>query len=419
METQARPTVRSKDDRFDLALDQPDSRAQLAREIRPAAPGQKLFEPMPEAPHVIYINRSRPVPVRAGLVQSLHTLAAIQAIGTPTRMYLPPWPGKESLRERIAAFGIDQPLDVRTSTFLHHRWKRWGTYVPFIAVYRRALTRARSLYTRWPDISLALASAGLPNSLEIHNTHELIKRDLLHRIVAAHRAARIQWIVPTVQATAAFLVEAGADPTRICVAPNGADLQAFANVPPLDPDRLANPRVVYAGTLDSGRGMKILQTLARRGAATVTLVGDQKEPVEAQPGLRVLPRVPHRAVPSLYAECDLVALPYQHELVHVASVCPVKLFEAMAAGRPIIASDIPTIREFVEHMKTAILVDPGDPEAWVDAVELLKRDRDLAMRLAAAARARAPLYTWRQRAEKIATALGWSAQHNAAGARAQ
>jgi glycosyltransferase involved in cell wall biosynthesis len=362
---------------------------------------------MPDAFEVIYINRSRTSPVRADLIQSLHTTAALQALGVRIRMYLPPWPGADALEARIAAFGIGQPLDVRTTTFLHHRWKRFGSYRPFIAFYRRALAGAGALYTRWPDISLALADAGYRSSVEIHNTNQLLKQGTLPALVAAHREGLIRWLVPTLHATAAFLAEAGADPKRVCVAPNGADLEAFADLPPFEPANLDRPRVLYAGTLDAARGMSILRTIAERGAAEVTLVGDQKETIEPGSSLSVRPRVPHREVPQLYRDADLVVLPYQRQLVHVNSVCPVKLFEAMAAGRPVIASDIPTIRELVEHMKTAILVDPDDTEAWVAAVESLKRDRELATRLVAAARQRATEFTWLRRAQTIAGCLGW------------
>jgi glycosyltransferase involved in cell wall biosynthesis len=368
---------------------------------------------MSSAFQVVYVNRSRPVPVRAGLIQALHTTAAMQALGLHVRMYLPPWPGTGSLDSRIAAFGVRGPLDVRTTTFLHHRWKRWGTYWPFIAFHRRVLSRADALYTRWPDISLALARAGFKSSVEIHNTNELVKKGTLAPLVEAHRRGVVQWLIPTLQAAANFLIEAGADPKRVCVAPNGADLDAFAALQPLDMARFERPRILYTGTLEAARGMKILATIAERGIAEVVLVGDQKKEVESVPGLRVRPRVPHREVPGLYREAELVVLPYQRQLVHVDSVCPVKLFEAMAAGRPIIASDIPTIRELVDHMKTAILVDPDDTEAWVNAVELLKRDRALAMRLATAARERAPQFTWRRRAAKIAGALGWPIERTA------
>jgi glycosyltransferase involved in cell wall biosynthesis len=124
------------------------------------------------------------------------------------------------------------------------------------------------------------------------------------------------------------------------------------------------------------------------------------------PSLDVRPFVPHRQVPQWYGRTDLVLLPYQSKPAHVASICPIKLFEAMAAGRPILVSDMPTIREWIEHETNGLLVDPDDPQAWRAAIERLRGDRELAATLARNARAAAPRYTWLQRARGIADAVG-------------
>jgi len=86
-----------------------------------------------------------------------------------------------------------------------------------------------------------------------------------------------------------------------------------------------------------------------------------------------------------------------------------KLFEAMAAGRPIIASDLPPLREILEHEKTALLVAPRDVEAWVRAIDTLRNDRPLAVELAARAKEVVSRFTWSERALGIARAVGWEA----------
>ena len=62
---------------------------------------------------------------------------------------------------------------------------------------------------------------------------------------------------------------------------------------------------------------------------------------------------------------------------------PLKLFEYMAAGRPIVASDLPSIREVLRDGVNALLVPPGDPVAMAAAIARLLGDRALAARLAA------------------------------------
>jgi len=71
---------------------------------------------------------------------------------------------------------------------------------------------------------------------------------------------------------------------------------------------------------------------------------------------------------------------------------PLSLIEAMAAGKAIIASDIPSIREIVRHNKEAILVDPLDVEALKQAILLLYNNPDLRTKLSRRARERIKLY---------------------------
>ena len=76
---------------------------------------------------------------------------------------------------------------------------------------------------------------------------------------------------------------------------------------------------------------------------------------------------------------DVVALPSHYE------GSPLALFEAMALGRAIVASDIPGIREVIEDGRNGLLVAPGDPTALAAAIQRLMDDEPLRMRLGAAA----------------------------------
>ena len=66
---------------------------------------------------------------------------------------------------------------------------------------------------------------------------------------------------------------------------------------------------------------------------------------------------------------------------------PLKLFEYMAAGKPILASDIPALREILADGGTALLLPPGDVAAWAAAARALLADPARAAALGARARA--------------------------------
>ena len=73
----------------------------------------------------------------------------------------------------------------------------------------------------------------------------------------------------------------------------------------------------------------------------------------------------------------------------------------MAAERPIVASDLPSIREVLTDGSNALLIPPGDAGALADAIERLLADPELAARLARAAKDEMPAYSWERRAERL------------------
>lgn len=346
---------------------------------------------------LLYIGRSRLHRSRANLIQTLHTVAALADCGKRVRLVLPPWSRAVSPASLVASCGIDRPIEIVASQLLHPRFRFW----PFVLWHRRTLARIPLIYTRVVDVALALARERLACSVEIHNLDSLRARGRLAMLVAAHRQGRIRVLVPISRSAAAELVAAGAVAERIHVAPSGFDAAAYARVPAFDPARLARPRIVHLGRLSAERGRAVFEAVVAAGVADVTIVGGGEDVAGAQN----LPAIPPREVPGGYGACDVVLLPYQAGIRTARTMSPIKLFEAMAAGRPIIAADLPTLREVLTDGETALLVPPDEPGAWLAALARLRADPGFAARLAAAARNAAEPYSWRRRAEGILAAM--------------
>jgi len=111
--------------------------------------------------------------------------------------------------------------------------------------------------------------------------------------------------------------------------------------------------------------------------------------------------IPPPEVAGRLRETDVLVLPNPASAVSHAFTSPLKLFEYMASGRPIVASDLPSIREVLVHERNALLVPPGNPQALTAAIRRLKDDRDLGAALAARAREDVTEYTWEKRAERL------------------
>ncbi|MEK8143060.1 glycosyltransferase family 4 protein [Streptomyces sp. M10(2022)] len=86
---------------------------------------------------------------------------------------------------------------------------------------------------------------------------------------------------------------------------------------------------------------------------------------------------------------------------------PMKVFEYMSHGCPMIASDLPVLREVLQDRVNCLLRPPEDPDAWAGALDELITDTALRRRLGAEGRRQVlERYTWRRRADVVLAGLG-------------
>jgi glycosyltransferase involved in cell wall biosynthesis len=207
----------------------------------------------------------------------------------------------------------------------------------------------------------------------------------------------------------------------VLVAHDGADAVADPGPPPSPwPGRPAVPQLGYVGHLYPGKGMEIVAALAAAlPDCDLHVVGGTERDLAAwharcagQANLHLHGFVPHARVPAFLARFDLLLAPPQPSVASAAGreigrwMSPLKVFEYMAAGKPILASDIPALREILRDGETALLLPPGEPAAWAAALRGLLRDPGRGAALGAAARAAfLAEYTWDARAARILARL--------------
>jgi len=222
------------------------------------------------------------------------------------------------------------------------------------------------------------------------------------------------------EVTRAYLVSLGVPRGRVSVIPNGVSLRDFAPAAlPRAGERM--PTLLYIGTLADWQGLEVLvaampQVLAAR-PALLRIVGrgrsrDRKllarqiAKLGLQEHVQVEEAVPHHQVAALIAAADVCVAPLAPNDRNVTQgCCPIKLLEYMAVGRPIVASNLPVVRELLREDADALLFAPGDPRDLARQTVRLLEDRALAAALAASAAARAAAqFTW-HRAQKRLLAL--------------
>lgn len=203
-------------------------------------------------------------------------------------------------------------------------------------------------------------------------------------------------------------------PTR--VVPNGVDAEAFRGLPGrreararfgLAPDAHL---LGFVGSLRPWHGLEIaIEALGAIPSGELVVAGDgpvrgRLEELADERGVadrvRWLGRVHHERIPALLAALDVALLPYP--AIDGFSFSPLKLYEYLAAGVPVVASDIGQVRSVLDGGRLGQLVAPGDPAALAQGVENTLSAPVRARSLAASAREPTlEAHSWDQRARQL------------------
>ena len=226
------------------------------------------------------------------------------------------------------------------------------------------------------------------------------------------RCRRAAALVAPSPAVREELLAAGYPAARVLYVPNGVQIppprkpevqraarHALAETHPAMFLPRGSPLAVYTGRLHEGKGLDRLLTAwkmvsARWPLARLWLAGDgpKRAALERQiTALRLHGNVllpgSFDSVEDFLAAADLFVFPSREEGMSLS------LLEAMGAGLPLVASDIPGNRALVENGREGLLVPVDDAEALAAAIERLLEDQPLAVRLGQAARQRAAEFT--------------------------
>lgn len=183
---------------------------------------------------------------------------------------------------------------------------------------------------------------------------------------------------------------------RVELVPPGVLLERFPRLPDTPP---AGPLAI--GAIGPQPGLPaLLDNLAAApdAALTLTVLGARPDTAPADERVRIAGRVDPALLPAMVAGFDIAVQ------TRASPAAAPAVLAFMAAARPIVAIDDPELRLFLDHDRTALLVDPADPAALWQAIQSLARDPALRHRLGQAARAELERqdWTWRGVAARIA-----------------
>jgi len=374
---------------------------------------------------IVAISASQ-VPFRAAnSVQAMKAVHALAQIGHQVTLVVPRRPAlaegqsPPSWNELAAFYGLTVPFEIRWLETRARRAFAWHA----VRLARRL--RPDLLYL-WPLPAAALGAwLRLPLILEMHDLPSGRFGPLWFRLFLLAQARR-RLAVITAALEAALRQRYGRLPETV-IAPNGVDYERFAAIPepPLARRMLGLPErftVLCAGSLYAGRGTDLFLRLAERfPEAQFLWVGGSGEEAacwQREVNRRTLTNVsfhgfvPHLQLPLYHAAAEVLLMPYGRHIGissgggHSAQVAsPMKMFEYLAAGRAILASDLPVFREVLNET-LAVLCPPEDLEAWAQALQSLQNDPRRRQALGQRARQAASHYSWPRRAARILEGFG-------------
>jgi glycosyltransferase involved in cell wall biosynthesis len=259
---------------------------------------------------------------------------------------------------------------------------------------------------------------GLP-SIELKYHYPGIDANLLAKIKEQEIATLhlSDAIVCPSNVTRDYIATLGLDRKRVTVIPNGVSPSDFSPSPlPSREGRV--PVLLYIGTLADWQGLDIvikalpkileqqpvqLRVVGRGRSRQRKLLAKQIRKLGVEKHVIVQPAVPHHEVPAVIAESDICLAPLGLNDRNVTQgACPIKVLEYMASSRPLIASNMPIVRELVRENVDGLLFSPNDPDDLARQVLTLLNDYELSKRLADSATERAlTIFTWHEAQKKL------------------
>jgi len=149
---------------------------------------------------------------------------------------------------------------------------------------------------------------------------------------------------------------------------------------------IADPKITFAAVGGAETDIKHYQDLARS--------------MNIEGRVMLVPKVDQFQVAIYQKAFNILLMPFPKNEHYAYFMSPLKMFEYMAAKRPIVTADLPSIREILDE-ESAVFAEPENSKSFADGIKKILSDSDLADKISLNARQKVQEFTWQKRARNI------------------
>ncbi|MCR4904405.1 MAG: glycosyltransferase family 4 protein [Butyrivibrio sp.] len=379
---------------------------------------------------IAYIARTNIPSKSAHSVHIMKLCAEISKKADKFTLVIPKQEKAEIESDAFSFYGVDK-FDISISDVdISSKRKGWRFAADAIRCADKALgTKAYAVITRDVFVAALAVLQGKETVLDLHGDIKQITgrwyRLMKFKPFAGSKHLHLVMITNSLKDY--YQKEYKVVRTDLTVLPDAYDDTAFGKVnqrPVFDISEKAentnNPiQIGYIGKMIKGKGIGLISELAAIDPKhTYHLYGGEKAEVEEKTGIKFTENVlfhgfiPSAQVPETLQKMDIMLLPNQDTMnvggENIGKVTsPIKMFEYMAAGRCIVASDLPVLKEILSE-DLCFFADAQNASEWKNKIDYIENHRQEAAKKARDAQVKATQYTWRSRAEGMIRLLQWS-----------
>ncbi len=316
---------------------------------------------------------------------------------------MPRWPGNLEVRFGPAPQIRLGPIRIRTKS----SFRAWAA-----RELRQIASTSARLVLYFRTLKLPALFSPLLTTLKIRyffEPHEVFfesaRNPAKHRVMEQDVYSRALHLYPISSGLAASL-ETEFQVKDSTVAPlghSGANLQ----LPSYDP--AAEARLLFTGSLLRWKGLETVLKAAHTLGVPFDIVGDAggRDYYErycrerGHSNVVFHGHVPPEELSKFYLPGTVCVLPLSRANIAMRYTSPLKLFEYLASGRPVVAGDVPSVREILENQVHALLLEPENTDAWTRGIQTLLGNRAGAAEMAQRGRELAGTCTWSNRARPL------------------